>query len=83
MYYHYYGTQLMKQVGGTAWGQWNARMRNVLTSTQETNGPGKGSWSHGGDKYAGQGGRLFTTSLAICTLEVYYRQLPLYRKVGE
>ncbi|MCG8587242.1 MAG: hypothetical protein MI757_21260 [Pirellulales bacterium] len=83
MYYHYYGTQLMKQVGGAGWDQWNTRMRQVLTSTQEVNGPGKGSWSPSGDKYASQGGRLFTTSLAICTLEVYYRQLPLYRKVGE
>lgn len=83
MYYHYYGTQLMKQVGGSPWDQWNTRMRNALTGTQEVNGPAKGSWSPSGDKYAGQGGRLYTTSLAICTLEVYYRQLPLYRKVGE
>jgi hypothetical protein len=83
MYYYYYGTQLMKQIGGEPWQQWNARMRSTLTSTQETNGPAAGSWSHRGDKWGAQGGRLFNTALAICTLEVYYRQLPLYRKVGE
>ena len=84
MYYHYYGTQLMKQVGGPAWVQWNGRMRDLLTKSQETNGPAAGSWSGAHDYWAKRGGgRLLTTSLALCTLEVYYRQLPLYRKVGE
>ena len=84
MYYYYYGTQLMKQVGGPAWHQWNARMRNMLTKTQDRNGPANGSWNGNRDEWGRRGGgRLFATSLAICTLEVYYRQLPLYRKVGD
>ena len=29
--------------------------------------------------FAHRGGRLYMTSLAVCTLEVYYRHLPLYR----
>ncbi len=83
MYYYYYGTQAMKQIGGSDWERWNSRMRNLMVRSQEANGPAAGSWTHAGDKYGAHGGRLFTTSLAICTLEVYYRHLPLYRKVGE
>ena len=88
MYYYYYGTQAMKQVGGPDWERWNNRMRQLMVRSQEPNGPGAGSWAHYDgrrftDEYGARGGRLLTTSLAICTLEVYYRHLPLYRKVGE
>ena len=40
----------------------------------------KGSWSPAGDAHASTGGRVMSTSLAILTLEVYYRHLPLYRR---
>jgi hypothetical protein len=40
----------------------------------------KGSWSAEGDAWGGQLGRLGYTSLALLTLEVYYRHLPLYRR---
>ena len=33
-----------------------------------------------GDRGAGKGGRLYCTSLAAQTLEVYYRHMPLYGK---
>lgn len=38
-----------------------------------------GSWNPDGDTHASkEGGRLMQTSLALLTLEVYYRHLPLY-----
>jgi hypothetical protein len=38
-----------------------------------------GSWNPEGDSHGvKEGGRLMTTSLALLTLEVYYRHLPLY-----
>ena len=76
-YYWYYATQVLHHMGGDLWRQWNARMRRVLVDTQETTGHEAGSWAPRGP-FSDRGGRLFTTSLAVCTLEVYYRHLPLY-----
>ena len=81
MYYCYYATQVMHHLGGTAWKQWNQKMRDVLVSGQEHRGPHAGSWPTRGP-YASRGGRLYTTALAVCMLEVYYRHLPLYRRVS-
>jgi hypothetical protein len=32
-----------------------------------------------GAKWGEKGGRLYATSLALMTLQVYYRHLPMYR----
>ncbi|MBL9122550.1 MAG: terpene cyclase/mutase family protein [Planctomycetaceae bacterium] len=79
IYYWYYATQVMHHHGGRAWQTWNAAMRDTLVELQETRGHLAGSWAPGHDHMAA-GGRLATTALAICTLEVYYRHLPLYRE---
>jgi hypothetical protein len=60
------------------WKRWNEVMRDQLVNTQAKNGHETGSWG-GRDHYQGEGGRLYTTSLSIMTLEVYYRHMPLYR----
>jgi hypothetical protein len=78
MYYWYYATQMMHHLGGPMWEQWNARMRDLLVETQETEGHQAGSWTPKGG-YDPVGGRVYMTALAVCTLEVYYRHLPLYR----
>ncbi len=82
IYYWYYATQMMHHHGGRPWRKWNARMRNVLVDTQEQHGHAAGSWTprgHGGSGgHAQSGGRIYMTALAICTLEVYYRHMPLY-----
>jgi hypothetical protein len=86
IYYYYYATQVMHHVGDAAWDQWNPRMRNLLVSAQDKGMDPKhrhlkGSWSPKGDIWAMTGGgRLMSTSLAVLTLEVYYRHLPLYRR---
>ena len=79
-YYWYYATQVLHHYGGDEWNAWNLQMRDVLVNSQETRGHAAGSWPPKGE-YAGAGGRIYTTSLAICTLEVYYRHLPIFRRL--
>ncbi len=80
VYYWYYGTQALHHVGGAEWERWNFLMRDALVSTQETRGAAAGSWDPRGE-HAAAGGRLYMTSLAVCTLEVYYRHLPIFRQI--
>ena len=80
IYYWYYATQVFHHVGGPLWEQWNLRMRDVLVDTQEKHGRHAGSWQPRGD-HASAGGRVYMTSLAVCTLEIYYRHLPLFRQI--
>jgi hypothetical protein len=77
-YYWYYATQVMHHFGGKAWDIWNRRMREVLVVGQEKSGRYPGSWDPANDEWGRQGGRIFVTSFAVCTLEVYYRHLPLF-----
>ena len=81
MYYWYYGTQVMHHMGGDSWRKWNGAMRDLLVAMQSRKGHEAGSWAPGGGHDA-QGGRLYMTALAVCTLEVYYRHLPLYRRTA-
>ncbi|MFK7766184.1 MAG: prenyltransferase/squalene oxidase repeat-containing protein [Mariniblastus sp.] len=78
MYYNYYATQAMKHMGGKDWDQWNKKMRDFLVKSQSKDGNSIGSWHFGESHTPMKGGRLYTTSLACMTLEVYYRYLPLY-----
>lgn len=80
MYYWYYATQVMHHLGGERWQRWNDRMKTVLVGLQAEEGHEAGSWSPG-KHHDPTGGRLYMTALAVCTLEVYYRHMPLYRSV--
>jgi hypothetical protein len=85
MYYYYYATQVVHNIGGDHWTEWNKSMRDLLIDTQDQGGTAgradqRGSWSSEGDPWGSQLGRLGTTSLSLLTLEVYYRHLPLYRR---
>jgi hypothetical protein len=83
MYYYYYATQVMHHMQGTAWDEWNPKMRDSLINSQD-NGLKKasqrGSWDPKADAHGGSGGRIMITSLSLLTLEVYYRHLPLYSR---
>ena len=79
IYYLYYGTQVMHHYGGPEWDLWNDQMRELLISTQHSNGHRRGSWTPK-ENHDRQGGRLYATAMAICCLEVYYRHLPIFRK---
>ena len=79
MYYNYYATQVMKQYGGKDWDKWNKKMRDYLVKEQSKSGNSAGSWHLGGKNHnTKRGGRLYETAMAVMTLEVYYRFLPLY-----
>ena len=72
IYYWYYGTQLMHQVGGPEWDEWNRQMRELFLDMQVQAGSDGGSWTPRGG-HADSGGRLYMTALATCILEAYYR----------
>ena len=79
IYYWYYAAQVFHHYGGSEWDRWNAQTRRILVETQVKTGHAAGSWNP--DPYwGGTGGRLYQTALSACTLEVYYRFLPLYRQ---
>ncbi len=80
-YYYYYASQALHHYGGNAWSQWNAAMSVELPAMQQRDGQEKGSWDPGGAPHAARGGRLYVTCLMILSLEVYYRHLPVYRRV--
>ena len=45
---------------------------------QESTGPHSGSWPPAASEWGNRGGRIYSTTLATLTLEVYYRYLPMY-----
>lgn len=81
LYYDYYAAQVMHHWGGDSWRTWNETLRDHLVRTQAIEGHEAGSWNFTGG-HAARGGRLYNTALAIMTLEVYYRHLPLLDRTG-
>jgi hypothetical protein len=79
VYYWYYATQVLHHMEGKPWKKWNDEMKVLLPSHQEKRGRERGSWTPRGDRWGGEGGRLYVTCLSLLTLEVYYRHLPMYR----
>lgn len=82
IYFWYYATQVLHNQGGRNWEKWNSALRDRLIAMQETHGHEAGSWTPIGLGQVEAGGRIYMTSLALCTLEVYYRYLPIYRNDG-
>ena len=79
LYYNYYATQVLHHFGGPIWFGWNQRLREQLVRTQSYEGHENGSWQFEDEHASGEkGGRLYNTCMAIMTLEVYYRYLPIY-----
>jgi hypothetical protein len=77
VYFIYYASQVLHHLGGRQWNKWNPRMREYLIETQAVDGHEAGSW-YFDEQHSNPGGRLYTTALAIMSLEVYYRYMPLY-----
>ena len=80
-YYWYYATQVMHHYGGSRWPTWNVALRDLLVARQVKSGHAAGSWDPEGG-HAAQAGRLYSTALAVCTLEVYYRHAPIFRQLN-
>ncbi len=90
MYYWYYGTLAMHQVGGDAWKQWNEPMQEAIVSSQRTQSGGRrsggnqsGSDAHGSwdpiGPWGADGGRVYATAVQALSLQVYYR----YKRVAD
>lgn len=86
MYYNYYATQALfawgdekSPDGEKLWTEWNDKTRDLLITLQSHDGHETGSWFFGSRREAG---RHFDTCLAALTLEVYYRKLPAFQRLG-
>ena len=77
LYYIYYGTLALYQHQGSIWQDWNNNLKRILPKIQVKTGNLAGSWNLSRSNTKG-GGRIASTTLAILSLEVYYRILPMY-----
>ena len=77
LYYIYYATLALYQHQGPIWQDWNNKLKATLPKIQNKTGKNAGSWDLSRLITKG-GGRVASTTLAILSLEVYYRILPMY-----
>jgi HEAT repeat protein len=78
-YYWYYGSLAMYQMGGRFWRRWSRPLLTEGVPNTQVRGEEceDGSWhSHNLDSI---GGRVYTTSMCVLTLETFYRYLPALR----
>jgi hypothetical protein len=72
-YYLWYHCSLaMLQAGGTPGKRWNDAVRDTVIKLQRHEGCARGSWEPD-DRWGTPGGRIYSTAMAILTLEAYYR----------
>lgn len=83
IYHYYYATQVLHHLEGEAFDTWNHRMRQHLVRTQTTEGELAGSWDPQGASHGEKGGRVYATAMALLTLQIYYRHLPMFRELPE
>jgi len=85
LYYTYYSTLAMFQMGGEHWAEWNKAFRDPLVKCQVheiADAKGlfiRGSWDPANHLWARQAGRVYATAMAVLCLEAYYRYCPVYR----
>ncbi|MHC4599671.1 MAG: prenyltransferase/squalene oxidase repeat-containing protein [Planctomycetota bacterium] len=72
MYYWYWGTLAMFQLGRQYWKAWNEPLKNALVPTQKRSGCENGSWDPSG-AWGMAGGRVYATAVNVLSLEIYYR----------
>jgi hypothetical protein len=77
-YYWFYGSMAMFQIGGKHWKKWREAVLEALLSHQREDGCEKGSWDPLG-AWGEEGGRVYTTALAVLALESAYRYTRLIR----
>ena len=75
MYYWYWGTMAMFQLGGDSWAKWNEALKEAVVKSQHLKGSGAraGSWDPAGPWGIQDGGRVYSTALMTLCLEIYYR----------
>lgn len=78
LYYWYYASYAMFQLGGSRWRQWRKHMDRALAGSQQKRGHLRGSWDPS-CAWGHAGGRVYATALCTLCLQVYYRYNPLIR----
>ena len=74
-YYLWYNCTLaVRTAGGDAWNRWNAPVRDVVSTGRSRRRPvASAAVGLRTIEWSNQGGRVYSTALAVLTLEVYYR----------
>ncbi len=75
MYYWFYGTLAMFQVGGEQWKRWDEALKKAVVDSQRQDGEYcayKGSWDPV-DPWGPDGGRVYSTAILALCLEGGYR----------
>ena len=73
----YYSSQAMYQLGGKYWETWRKRTESLLLQHQKEDG----SWPPPPkETHEQQAGPAYTTALAILSLTVDYKYLPIYQR---
>ena len=72
MYYWYYGSYAMYQMGDKYWTTWQKAMEPAVVGSQRKEGDEKGSWDPIGP-WGFSGGRVYSTATMALCLEVYFR----------
>jgi hypothetical protein len=84
MYYWYYATLAMYQVGGQHWKIWNAGLKTAVVDNQRKDTDYcmyKGSWDPE-CPWGPDGGRVYSTAILAMCLEVYYRYDKVFGTTG-
>ncbi|OHB77805.1 MAG: hypothetical protein A2Z34_02720 [Planctomycetes bacterium RBG_16_59_8] len=77
-YYWYYGTLAMFHMEGEYWQKWNSVLRDTLVNNQRFAGCKEGSWDPIDGWMSHEGGRIYSTTLNVLNLEIYYRYIPRF-----
>ena len=72
MYYWYYGTLALFQVGHEPWKRWSDAIKDAIVDHQRKDGDEKGSWDPIG-AWGRDGGRVYSTAVCVMCMEVWYR----------
>ncbi|MEZ6017730.1 MAG: prenyltransferase/squalene oxidase repeat-containing protein [Planctomycetota bacterium] len=73
MYYWYYGSYAMYQLGGEHWRAWSKALKPAVVGSQrQEGGAARGSWDPLGP-WGWSGGRVYSTALMALCLEVEFR----------
>jgi len=73
MYYWYYGTYALFQMGRPHWPVWEKAMKAAVVESQAQEGDERGSWDPTVCAWGFAGGRVYSTALMTLCIEVYYR----------
>jgi HEAT repeat protein len=71
LYYWFHGTDAMRRIGGASWEAWRSSLVSALAPHQERASAAcaRGSWAPD-DPWGLEGGRVYSTSMALLSLEM-------------